>query len=175
MLSDGNCQFRSLSKELFRTADHHAVVREVVTSHMIRNHADYVRVCTVLCIYLSSSSFNFLVSLFLCFPFISQPTFFFEQLHVLYDESWVVWFQLLTAVLTFHKCLTAPWSSPLPPSPPSSSSSLSPLSLLPLFLPSQSPFMDGQDWTSYILHMQKDQTWGDELTLRVRFIAWFIF
>eukprot|EP00729_Bicosta_minor_P002864 gene2864-15984_t len=41
MLSDGNCQFRSLSKELFRTADHHAVVREVVTSHMIRNHADY--------------------------------------------------------------------------------------------------------------------------------------
>ena len=70
MLSDGNCQFRSLSKELFGSADHHAIVRDVVTAHMARQHADYA------------------------------------------------------------------------------------------------PFIDGEDWTSYIQHMSKDQTWGDELTLR---------
>lgn len=72
MLSDGNCQFRSLSKELFRTADHHAVVREVVTSHMIRNHADYVRVCTVQCIYTFRLPRSF--SWLLCFfVFLSSP------------------------------------------------------------------------------------------------------
>jgi hypothetical protein len=40
-LGDGNCQFRSISQELYGTQDHHVLVREKAIAHMVANAGDY--------------------------------------------------------------------------------------------------------------------------------------